>query len=305
MKRYVASRIFQGFFTLVIATIFIFLLIRLTGDPLDVLVSDYGSAEDYRVMAEHLGLDKSLPEQYWIFFSNIFKGDLGTSLRYRTPVTELIKLRLPVTLKLAFSAALFSIFIAVPLGIFSAVRRNEWPDLFVKIFAMLGQSIATFWLGIVLIQIFVVHLGWLPVGGHRGILYWILPAVTLGWRSTAGVTRLTRSGMLECLESDFIRTARIKGVNERIVIWKHALKNALIPVLTFSGVIFTRFLMGSVVVETVFAWPGVGRQAYEAVKYRDFPLIQGLTLLFVGFYIFFNLAIDILYVFVDPRITFD
>lgn len=304
MSRYVVIRILQGILTLFVASIVVFGLARLTGNPLDVMLDEMATQEEYEKVSRYLGLDKPLPVQYKVFITNVVKGDFGDSIRYRRPVTELIVARFPATIKLAGAAALASVLISLPAGILAAVKRDRWQDIIAKGFAILGQSVPTFWLGIVLIQVFAIWFGLLPVAGYRGIQYWILPALTLGYHSTAGVLRLTRSAMLDVLSTDYVRLARIKGIPEGLVIRKHALRNALIPVVTFSGVIYVRWLAGSVVTETIFAWPGVGRLAYEAVMSRDFPLIQGLILIFVGLYIIFNLVIDILYCYLDPRIRY-
>jgi peptide/nickel transport system permease protein len=304
MSRYIVVRLVQGVVALFLGTVVIFLLARLTGNPLYVMLPLTATPADFEEMARHLGLDQPLPVQYWIYIRQAAKGDLGRSIFFQKSVVEMIVERVPATIKLAGASALLSVLIALPLGVVAAVKRNGWQDLTAKVIAFLGQSVAMFWLGIVLIQVFGVRLGWLPCGGYGGIQYYILPSITLGWYVTAGIVRLTRSAMLDVLDADYVRTARIKGVSEGLVIWKHALRNALIPVVTFSAIIYVQFLMGSVIVETVFAWPGVGRLAYEAVIRRDFPLIQGIVIVFVGLYIVLNLAIDILYVYLDPRIRY-
>ena len=304
MSRYVLIRLMQGIVTLFVASIVIFGLARLTGNPLDMMLPETATEEEYKVIAEYLGLDKPLPEQYWIFIKEAAKGNFGRSLNFRRPVMECIVERFPATIKLAGLAALVSFLISLPAGMLAAVKRDRWQDIVAKGFAILGQSVPTFWLGIVLIQVFAVQLGWLPAGGYGGIQRWILPAITLGYHSTAGVLRLTRSAMLDVLGTDYVRLARIKGVPEGLVIRKHALRNALIPVVTFSGVIYVRWLAGSVVTETIFAWPGVGRLAYQAVMNRDFPMIQGLIMIFVGLFVVFNLVIDILYCYLDPRVRY-
>jgi peptide/nickel transport system permease protein len=280
------------------------MLARLTGNPLDVMLPEEATEEQYEDMARYLGLDRPLPIQYLMFINNAVKGDLGRSLLYRRPVIQFIYDRTPATIKLAGAAALASFLLSVPVGVLAAVKRDRWQDVIAKGFAIIGQSMPTFWLGIVLIQVFAVSLGLLPAGGYGGFQSWILPAITLGWFNTAGVLRLTRSAMLDILSTDFVRLARIKGVSEKLVIWKHALRNALIPLVTFSGIIYVHFLMGSIITETIFAWPGIGRLAYESVMKRDFPLIQGLVMIFVSLYIIANLAIDLLYVYLDPRIRY-
>jgi peptide/nickel transport system permease protein len=297
-------RLLEGIAALLIASVVIFGLARLTGNPVHMMLPDTAGEEEIAAMSRHLGLDKPVIVQYWVFISKAVQGDFGSSIRYRRPVADFILERAPATIKLAFAAAVASFLISVPFGVIAAVKRGKWQDNIVKAFAILGQSMPAFWLGIMLIQIFSVLLGWLPSGGSNGFRYWILPAITIGYHSTAGLLRLTRSAMLDVLNSDYVRLAKIKGVPNRLVIWKHALRNALIPVVTFSGLIYVHLLMGSVVTETIFAWPGIGRLAYEAVIYRDFPMIQGLILIFVGLYIIFNLLIDLSYVYLDPRIKY-
>jgi len=304
MSRYLAVRFLQALITLVAATVLVFFLARLTGNPLDVMLPASATEEEYTSVAMHLGLDKPLALQYWRFIANAAKGDFGRSIRYRRPVMEFIIDRAPATIKLAAAAALISLLISIPAGIIAAVNRDKWQDAITKGFAIFGQSVPSFWIGIMLIQIFAVQLGWLPAGGYETLKCWILPAITLGLASTAGVVRLTRSAMLDVLDTDFVRLARIKGVPEKFVIWKHALRNALIPVVTFSGIIYAHFLMGSVVTESIFAWPGIGRLAYNSVMYRDFPLIQGLIIIFIALYLLINLAVDILYAYLDPRIRY-
>jgi peptide/nickel transport system permease protein len=309
MNRYVAVRIVQGMIALLVSTMIIFGLARLTGDPVQMILPEDATPEMHAAMAKKLGLDRPYPEQYWIYIEGLLKGDWGKSIvsHSQHDVQDLILSRFPATLRLAGAAALVSILVALPAGVLAAVKRNKWQDIIAKTFAILGQSIPTFWLGIILIQVFAVQLGWLPGGGYGGdwkISNLILPAITLGYHSTAGLLRLTRSAMLDILGSDFVRLARIKGVSEGVVIWRHALKNALLPVVTFSGVLFAYFLMGSIVTETVFAWPGVGRLSYEAIKNRDFPVIQGIVIIFVGLFILFNLIVDIVYCYLDPRIRY-
>jgi peptide/nickel transport system permease protein len=304
MSRYVAARFLQALITLLAATVLVFFMARLTGNPLDVMLPATATEEEYKSVAMHLGLDKPLTLQYWRFIANAAKGDFGRSIRYRRPVLEFIIDRAPATIKLAGAAALISLLVSIPAGVFAAVNRDKWQDTIAKGFAIFGQSVPSFWIGIMLIQIFAVQLGWLPAGGYENLRCWILPAITLGLASTAGVVRLTRSAMLDVLDSDFVRLARIKGVPEKFVNWKHALRNALIPVVTFSGVIYAHFLMGSVVTESIFAWPGIGRLAYNSVMYRDFPLMQGLILIFIALYLLINLAVDILYAYLDPRIRY-
>jgi peptide/nickel transport system permease protein len=304
MTRYVMIRLLQGVVALLIATIIVFWLARLTGNPANLFLPSTASIEDYNKITQDLGLDKPLLVQYWAFISHAARGDFGQS--YFTPrnVTEMIVERLPATLKLAALAILVSIIVAIPMGVIAAVKRNKWQDTLAKMFAMFGQSAPGFWLSIMLILIFGVKLRWLPAGGYGGIQYYILPAVALSVFPMSGFLRIIRSAMLDTLGTDYVRLARIKGLPERTVIWKHSLRNALIPVVTFGGVFYTLMLTGSVIVETIFAWPGIGRLAYESVIHRDFPVMQGIVVVFVALFIISNLAIDILYAYLDPRVRY-
>lgn len=304
MTRYVLIRVLQGIITLLVATVIIFLLARATGDPWDILLGQDVTQEQIDALKKYMGFDKPLYVQYWKFVSNAVTGDFGNSAYHRRPVMGLIMERFPATLQLALASGIVSLLISLPFGVLAAVNREKWQDMIAKVFAILGQSLPTFWLGIMLIQIFGVMAGLLPAGGYGSFKHLILPAIAMGYHSTAGVLRLTRSSMLDVLRSDFVRLARIKGVPESVVIWKHALRNALIPVVTFIGLFYVVFLTGSVVTETVFAWPGVGRLAYEAVGQRDFPLIQGIVIIFVAIFVFVNLLVDITYVYLDPRIRY-
>jgi peptide/nickel transport system permease protein len=305
MTRYVLIRLGQGIIALLIATMLVFWLARLTGDPLNLLLPDTATKEQRAQMAKHLGLDKPVPVQYFIFLANAVRGDFGKSLFFYRPVTDLIIERLPATVKLGFAAMAISILISIPAGIYAAVRRDKWQDGISKVFAILGQSAPAFWLGIMLILVFSVKLEWLPPGGYGNhIKYYVLPALTIATFPMAGFLRLTRSAMLDIMGNDYIRLARIKGLSEAKVIWIHCLRNALIPVVTFIAYVFVTIFMGSVIVETVFAWPGIGQLSYQALLWRDFPLIQGILIFSVGLFVLVNLATDILYVYLDPRVRF-
>jgi ABC-type dipeptide/oligopeptide/nickel transport system permease component len=302
MTRYLLNRLGQGVIALILSSILVFILLRLTGDPTTMLLTPDATLADVEALRKTLGLDQPYPVQYFIFMRDILSGDFGSSLFYRRPVLDLIMARFPATLLLAVTANGLSMLVALPFGVVAATHREKWQDTAAKVIAILGQSLPSFWLGIVLIQIFSVWLGWLPSSGYGSVKYLILPATALGFNSVAAILRLTRSAMLDVLSADYVRLARIKGLSERMVVWKHALRNALIPVITFSGIFFVRTLAGSVVVETIFAWPGVGRLAYEAVIKRDFPVEQGILILFTALFILFNLLIDIMYLFLDPRV---
>jgi len=296
--------VLQGFGTLLVISLIVFLLARLSGDPLNIMLSEEASKEDYAVAAKHWGLDRPLTEQYLTFLGNALRGDLGQSIRLRRPALELVWERLPATLQLAGAAIFVSLVIAIPIGVLSAVKRDTPLDYVGKVVALIGQSMPSFWLGIVLIWIFAVTLGWLPASGTGSFQHFILPAVALGWYQVAAVMRLVRSAMLDVLDSEYVKLARIKGVAERGVVWKHCLRNAAIPPLTYIGFIVAVLLTGSIVIETVFAWPGIGLLAIDAVRYRDFPVVQTVVLLYAAKYVIINLLVDVAYVYVDPRIRF-
>lgn len=304
MQRYLLRRVLQGFGTLLVISLIVFLLARLSGDPLNIMLSEEASKEDYAIAAKHWGLDRPLTEQYLTFLGNALRGDLGQSIRLRRPALELVWERLPATLQLAGAAIFVSLVIAIPIGVLSAVKRDTPLDYIGKVIALIGQSMPSFWLGIVLIWIFAVTLGWLPASGTGSFQHFILPAVALGWYQVAAVMRLVRSAMLDVLDSEYVKLARIKGVAERGVVWKHCLRNAAIPPLTYIGFIVAVLLTGSIVIETVFAWPGIGLLAIDAVRYRDFPVVQTVVLLYAAKYVIINLLVDVAYVYVDPRIRF-
>ncbi len=306
MQRYIAGRLIQCLVTLLVISLLVFALARLTGNPLDVMLPIDASAEIQEEMSRELGLDKPVYVQYGRFVQRLLYGDLGTSIRTRKPVVELIGQRLPNTLKLVSFSTAMALLIALPLGVIAATRKGGLWDVGARTVALFGQSVPTFWAGIVLISIFAVNLDILPAGRKEGIASYVLPAVTLGLFGfmLAGVVRLLRGSMLDVLDSEYVKFARIKGLAESVVTWKHAFKNALIPVVTFVGFYFGILMAGSVVVETVFAWPGIGRLAFEAVQWRDYPVIQGVVLLVSTIILAANLVVDILYAYIDPRIRY-
>ena len=306
MQRYIAGRLIQCLVTLLVISLLVFALARLTGNPLDVMLPIDASAEIQEEMSRELGLDQPVYVQYARFVQSLLHGDLGTSIRTRKPVAELIGLRLPNTLKLVSFSTGMALLIALPLGVIAATRKSGFWDVAARTVALFGQSVPTFWAGIVLITIFAVNLDILPAGRKEGIESYVLPAVTLGLFGfmLAGVVRLLRGSMLDVLDSEYVKFARIKGLAESAVTWKHALKNALIPVVTFVGFYFGILMAGSVVVETVFAWPGIGRLAFEAVQWRDYPVIQGVVLLVSTIILAANLVVDVLYAYIDPRIRY-
>jgi len=305
MQRYISRRLIQMIIALFLMSVIVFLLGRLSGDPVSMLLSQYSTEEDRVRITEQLGLNKPVVEQYGIFIFNALKGDLGKSVAGdNRPALALILERFPASLKLALVALFISILIGIPLGVLSAVKRGSFLDALARLLALLGQSLPAFWLGIVLMYFFSVKLRLLPTSGYGGLQHFILPAATMGLFTVAAVTRLTRSSMLEVLDSEYIKLARIKGVSETIVIWKHALRNSLMPVITFMGTFFATMITGAVVIETVFSWPGIGRLAYESILNRDFPVMQGVILFMTTLYILANLIVDVLYAWVDPRIRY-
>jgi peptide/nickel transport system permease protein len=302
MIAFVVTRLVQSLVALAILSVVVFALARTTGDPLHLILPMSASEEDYANARRYLGLDRPYHEQYLRFVGQAVTGDFGTSLRARRPVRELIAERLPNSLKLAAFAMLVTTLLALPLGVLAAVRKGTGIDRAAQVIAVLGQSLPTFWVAIVLIEVVAGRLQWLPAGGIEGAASYVLPGFTLGWFVVAGMMRLLRSGMLEVLDSEYVKLARVKGVVERRVIWLHALRNALIPVVTFAGIYFSILVTTAIVVETVFAWPGLGRLAYEAITSRDFPVIQAVVLTTAAIVAAVNLSVDCLYAVIDPRI---
>lgn len=307
MKRFVLSRVFYSILTLWILTVIIFSMVRLTGDPAELLGDYPGAPEaDLEAQRERWGLNESWPIQYRKFVTNVFQGDFGRSFQFGTSVTDIYFSRLPNSLQLAAAAFIISIVIGVPLGIISAVKLNSGWDSLGKVVALLGLSIPGFFVGLVLILIFGVKLDWLPVIG-KGDHFWdvkflIMPAFALGWYFAGSMLRLTRSSMLEVLGSDYVKLARLKGVPEWVVISKHALKNAMIPIVTLAGLQLVLMINVAVVIEVIFQWPGVGSLILEGLLGRDFPVVQGSLLMAGAMIVGVNLLLDILYAYVDPRI---
>lgn len=305
MARFALRRLGYSLLSLFMLSFVIFFFVRVTGDPTVLLVEPGASASDVAAMREQLGLDRSLPVQYWSFLTSLVRGDLGRSFYYRTPVLELYLSRLPNSLLLAAVAMVFSLLIGIPTGIMAAVRTGGVWDGAGKIFALLGLSMPSFWVGLLLILFFSVYLGWFPSSGSGTPLHLVMPAVALGWYFAAAHMRLTRSSMLEVLGSDYVKLARLKGLPEWRVIAKHAFKNALIPVLTLAGINLVIMVNVAIVVETVFAWPGVGRLLYEGIAFRDFPIVQATVLLGGAMIVVVNLFVDVLYAVIDPRIRYE
>jgi peptide/nickel transport system permease protein len=289
---------------LLVVAVVVFALARVTGNAADLLLPEDAGREDREHLLKALGLDRPVHEQLVRFLQGALTGDLGTSIRYRKPAVELFFERLPNTLALVSIALLGAIATSIPLGLLAAVYRGTIIDRVSGAIAVLGIATPSFWLGIVLIYIFSVQLGWLPSARMGGPAHYILPTITLGAFLVAGMMRLVRSSVLEVLDSEFVKLARIKGLSQTVVIWKHCLRNALIPVVTLFGVLFALLVTGAIVTETVFAWPGVGRLTYEAVIFRDYPLLQAVILLKAIIVLGVNLAVDILYAYLDPRVRY-
>ena len=285
-------------------TAIVFVIVFLSGDPVYLMLPSNATTEDADLLRRQLGLDQPIYVQYIRFLTGLLHGDFGTSLRFHSPALPLLLERLPATFQLAGTALLLSLLIAIPAGIVAAVKKDTPLDLGAMLVALFGQSMPSFWLGLMLILFFAVHLGWLPSSGRTGPESVVLPAITLALFFSGRLARITRSSMLEVLHEDYVRTARAKGLREWVVINKHALKNAALPVVTIIGLEFGALLSGAVVTETVFAWPGVASLAVNAVSWRDFPLVQAIVVFMALIFAFVNLAVDLVYVTLDPRIRY-
>lgn len=304
MKTYILRRLGYSLISLMLLSMIIFFIIRLTGDPARLMVGPGGRPEDVERTRVEWGLDRPWPEQYWSFVRNLTRGDFGTSFQYRLSVRELYAERLPYSLQLATAGLLISLLIGIPAGIITAVKVDTIWDTVCKIIAMLGLSVPGFFVGLLMIIIFAVNLRWLPASGSGTILHLVMPSLALGWYFAASMLRLTRSSMLEVLDSEYVKLARLKGVPEKVVIAKHAFKNALIPVLTLAGINFVVMVNVAVIIETIFAWPGIGRLLFEGIQNRDFPVVQGVVVLAGVMIVTVNLLVDLLYAVIDPRIRY-
>jgi ABC-type dipeptide/oligopeptide/nickel transport system permease component len=299
---FLASRAGRALVALWLVSTVVFVVMRLSGDPTPLLLPpDAPRSEIFRLRTE-LGLDRPLPVQYAVFLGNLIRGDFGQSIRFKGSALTVVTERLPATLELGLTSFGLAILVAIPIGLLSAVYRNTLLDHAAMTLALVGQSAPTFFLGILFILVISVNLGLVPTSGRGDWRHLVLPAVTLGLFAMASIARLTRSAMLEVLRADYIRTARAKGLAETLVIVKHALKNAAIPIVTITGLHFGSLLAGAVVTETVFAWPGIGRLAIQSIYNRDYPVVQCVVLLSAGLFVVVNLAIDALYGLLDPRI---
>lgn len=305
MLNYFLKRLLGLTPTLLIVAVLVFLFVHmLPGDPARLAAGQDADQKTVELVRQELGLDRPLPEQFASFFTRMLKGDFGTSMRTRRPVSTEIAERFMPTLLLTLTSMSWAVIFGMTIGVVSAVFRNEWPDRLGMTVAVSGISFPAFALGMLLMQVFSVQLGWLPTVGADSWKHYVLPSLTLGAAVAAVMARFTRASFVEVIQEDFVRTARAKGLKERTVIFKHCLRNALIPVVTMMGLQFGFLLGGSIVVEAVFNWPGLGRLLVDAVTMRDYPVIQTLVLLFSLEFILINLAVDVLYGFINPTIRY-
>ena len=304
MKAFLIRRLLQSLLVLLGVSAVVFFILHLTGDPTLLLLPPDATAEEIVRFRQVMGFNDPVAVQYVRFLKGAVQGNFGESLRHGQPALDLVLERLPATFELTAAALLIALCLAIPSGIVSAVRRNTLLDYVSTVLALLGQSMPTFWLGIMLILVFSVQFNLFPSSGRGDLAHLVLPAITLGLFTTARITRLTRSGMLEVLGQDYIRTARAKGISEPPVVWKHALKNASIPIITIVGIELGTLLGGAVITETIFAWPGVGRLSVQAIYNRDFPLVQAAVFLLATTFVLVNLLVDVVYTYLDPRIRF-
>jgi peptide/nickel transport system permease protein len=304
VQRYIVGRLLQSVASLFVVSVVVFALVRFSGDPIAIMAPPEATQQDIELIRAYLGLDQPWPVQYWRFATRALRGDFGQSIRFRRPAMDLIFERYGATLELGGLAVLIVIVVAIPVGVHAAVRRGTALDYVARGFAALGQAVPPFWLGLLLVLLFGVLLRLLPTSGRGTPLHILLPGITLGWFAVAGLMRLTRSAMLDVLGSEYVKLARIKGLPERQVIWKHAFKNAALPVVTFAALLFVALLNGSIIVESVFSWPGLGLLVIEAVDSRDYPIVQAVVMCLSAMYIGVNLIVDMLYAYLNPKIRY-
>ncbi len=302
MKFFILKRLFHSIFVLVGISLVVFIILHLTGDPAALLMPMDATPEQVAQFRKEMGFTDPLIIQYGRFFKGTLRGDFGNSFRHSQPALDLVLERMPATIQLTFAAMVIALVIAIPVGIISAIRRNSILDHIGMTGALLGQSTPVFWLGVMLILIFSVTLQWFPSSGRGGLENLVLPAITLGMFTMARTARMMRSSMLEVLGQEYMKTAMAKGLSPQIVILKHAMKNALIPVITIVGMELGTLLGGAVITETIFAWPGVGRLAVQAIYNRDYPVVQAAVFLLASIFVLVNLIVDILYTYLDPRV---
>ena len=303
MKWYVLNRIAQGLFTIWAVTAVLFCLTRIFGDPISLMLPLEATEQDRQNLTRLLNLDKPIPVQYLYYINDVAHGNFGFSYVFRQPAAEVILKRIPATMELACGAMIFSILIGITAGMLSVLRPRTWIERISMGLALFGQAAPFFWVGLVLIMLFSVYLGLLPSSGRGGLVNLILPSITLGMWSTAAIARLTRSRMKEVLSKEYIKLARLKGLRESVIIWKHAFRNATIPIVTLIGLELGSMLGGAVVTETVFAWPGIGRLVIESVLLRDYALVSGITIFVSFIFVGLNLVIDLTYGIIDPRVA--
>jgi ABC-type dipeptide/oligopeptide/nickel transport system permease component len=304
MGQFLLSRLFQSILTLLVISVVVFIMARATGDPVTLLASQQATAEDIALLKQQLGLDQPLPVQYWVFISNAARGNLGKSLANKTDVAQQIGERLPNSVAIGVPALVLSTVLGVLMGVAAAVKRDTWVDKLMRVVAALGQAMPAFWVSIMAIFIFSVVLRVLPTSGMGSPDHYILPIAVLTFFALPMRMRLMRSSLLEILGAEYVKQARAKGLSEGVVVWRHAVRNALSPQLTSFGLTLAFAITGAVLVETVFSWPGLGQLAYQAMLARDYPLIQGTVLLVAVLTIGANLLVDVLYAYVDPRIRY-
>ena len=304
VKHDLLKRIAQSLIVIIGIGAIVFVITHLTGDPTDLLLPQEATEDDRLLLRHQLGLDRPIPVQFVEFMFRMIQGDFGRSFRHQSPALTLLLNALPATIRLTLFAMALSIVAAVPIGIFSATRPGTLCDRIGMVVALIGQSMPVYWAGLMMILLFAVKLHWLPSTSGSGFRSMIMPAVTLGMFAMAAIARFTRSAMLDVLDTDYIRTARIKGLAEWVVVLKHALKNAAIPVITMTSLQFGRMLAGTVIVETIFSWPGVGRLAVQAIYNRDYPVVQAAVFITSLIFVLINLLVDIIYTYIDPRITY-
>lgn len=304
MQAYILKRLLLGLVTLIGLSVIVFGVTRASGDPIPLLLGSQATVEQIEAERERLGLDEPLPVQYWKFVQEAVSGDLGDSLFYREPASEIVMDRFPATLKLILISMVFAVPLGILIGVLCAIKRNKTFDILGRTLALLGQALPIFWVAILLVLLFSVKWEIFPAAGMSGPKSYVLPCVTIGLFIVAAFTRLTRSAMLDVLGSDYIAFGRARGLSEKSLVLKHALKNAAIPILTFVGLLLARLLAGAVAVEAVFGWPGIGLLAYESVISGDYPIIQTIVLFIGAVVIGINLVIDLLYGQLDPRIRY-
>ncbi len=305
MTTFLVRRFFYGIAVVIIVTLVVFFLSRASGDPRTYFMNEYTTKEQWDAWGREWGLDKPVIQQYALWLGRAMTGNLGKSLRESRPVLDVVMERVPATVQLAAGAFIFALLLGLPFGVLSAVWRGSWLDYFGRTIALFGQALPPFWLGIMLILIFAVWLEWLPTSRREGIPHFILPSITLGWLTAAGLLRLVRSAMLEVLDSEYVKMARAKGVGSNAIIWKHAFRNALIAPLTYTALVFVAFLTGAVVTETVFSWPGLGLLAVTSVNNLDLAVLSGVVLFLTLLYVVVNFITDVLYAVIDPRIRLE